>query len=44
MNTSQSAGYRYVPSRRPKSKTVRSIKKRTKGGRVKKTRRHTRKH
>jgi hypothetical protein len=43
----QCGGYRYIPSRRPKSNTLRSIKKSTKGGarrRVKKTRRHTRKH
>jgi hypothetical protein len=44
----QCGGYRYIPSRRPKSKTLRSIKKKSsKGGakrRVKKTKRHTRKH
>lgn len=41
----QCGGYRYTPSR--KSKTLRSIKKSTKGGarrRVKKTKRNTRKH
>lgn len=44
--TVQNGGYRYTPSRRPKSKTLRSIKKSSKGGarryRVKKTKRHTR--
>jgi hypothetical protein len=42
----QCGGYRYTPSRKHK-KTLRSIKKSNKGGarrRVKKTRRHTRKH
>jgi hypothetical protein len=42
----QCGGYRYTPSRKHK-KTLRSIKKSAKGGsrhRVKKTRRHARKH
>lgn len=44
----QCGGYRYTPSRKVKrTKTLRSIKKSVKGGarrRVKKTRRHSRKH
>lgn len=34
----QCGGYRYIPSRRPRSKTLRSIKNK-KGGRARKTRR-----
>ncbi len=49
MKTKQTAGYRYIASRRPKSNTtLRSIKKSAKGGArrrvTKKTRRHVRKH
>jgi hypothetical protein len=47
-SSGQCGGYRYTPSKNLKrTKTLRSIKKSTKGGakhRVKKTRRHTRKH
>jgi hypothetical protein len=34
----QCGGYRYIPSRRPRTKTLRSIKNK-KGGRARKTRR-----